>query len=49
LDLWADSNLYTNQGAMTKGTTQETVDGMSREKIDRIMSAVRTARDQRVF
>jgi group II intron reverse transcriptase/maturase len=46
LYLWAYSNLYTNQGAMTKGTTQETVDGMSLEKIDRIISAVRKERYQ---
>jgi retron-type reverse transcriptase len=39
------SHLYTNQGVMTKGTTQETVEGMSLEKLDRIISAVRNERD----
>ena len=32
LYLTAYGNLYRNQGAMTKGTTDETVDGMSLEK-----------------
>lgn len=33
-----------NDGAMTKGTTQETVDGMSLEKINRIIDDVRQER-----
>lgn len=41
LYLWAYSNLYSNRGALTKGTTEETVDGMSLEKIDRIIAAIR--------
>lgn len=41
LYLWAYSNLYSNRGTLTKGTTEETVDGMSLEKIDRIIAAIR--------
>ena len=37
LYLRAYGRLYSNQGAMTKGTTAETVDGMSLVKIDRII------------
>ena len=33
--LRAYTKLYKNDGAMTPGTTEETVDGMSFEKIDR--------------
>ena len=41
LYLRAYGRLYSNQGAMTKGTTAETVDGMSLEKIDRIIDELR--------
>lgn len=44
LYLTAYGNLYRNQGAMTKGTTDETVDGMSPDKIDRIIALVRYER-----
>ena len=44
LYLRAYGRLYSNQGAMTKGTTAETVDGMSLEKIDRIIDALRHER-----
>ena len=44
LYLRAYGRLYSNQGAMTKGTTAETVDGMSLEKIDRITDALRYER-----
>ncbi len=42
LYLAAYAKLYSNNGAMTKGTTEETVDGMSVQKIDRIIEALRT-------
>lgn len=42
LYLAAYAKLYSNSGAMTKGTTEETVDGMSVQKIDRIIEALRT-------
>ena len=44
LYLRAYGRLYSNQGAMTKGTTAETVDGMSLTKIDRIIDALRYER-----
>ena len=44
LYLTAYGNLYSNRGAMTKGTTDETVDGMSLDKIDRIITMVRDER-----
>ena len=44
LYLRAYDRLYSNQGAMTKGTTAETVDGMSLAKIDRIIDALRYER-----
>src|SRR4051812_20878483 len=37
-------NLYRNQGAMTKGSTEETVDGMSMRKIEGIIELVRYER-----
>lgn len=37
LYLMAYGKIYRNQGAMTPGTTNETVDGMSLEKIDKII------------
>ena len=44
LYLRAYSHLYPNQGAMTPGTTSETVDGMSLAKIDRIIDKLRHER-----
>src|SRR5512135_336194 len=40
----AYSKLYRNQGAMTPGTTRETVDGMSMAKIMSIIAAIRQER-----
>lgn len=39
--LRAYQNLYANNGAMTKGATQETVDGMSLIKIEKIINKLR--------
>jgi group II intron reverse transcriptase/maturase len=44
LFLTAYGNLYSNQGAMTKGTTPETVDGMSLAKINSIIEEIRHER-----
>ena len=44
LYLLAYGRIYSNQGAMTPGVTPETVDGMSMEKIDRIIDALRHER-----
>jgi retron-type reverse transcriptase len=44
LYLLAYGRIYSNQGAMTAGATQETVDGMSLGKIDRIIEAMRFER-----
>ena len=44
LYLRAYGRIYSNQGATTKGTTAETVDGMSLAKIDRIIDALRYER-----
>ena len=44
LYLRAYGRLYSNQGAMTKGTTAETVDGMSLAKIDDLIDALRYER-----
>lgn len=44
LYLRAYGRLYRNEGAMTRGVTLETVDGMSLEKIDRIIEALRFER-----
>ena len=44
LYLRAYGRLYSNQGATTKGTTAETVDGMSLAKIDRIIDELRYER-----
>jgi len=38
--------IYKNDGALTKGTTDETVDGMSQAKIDAIIEAIRFERFQ---
>jgi len=37
----AHGRIYSNQGAMTPGATQETADGMSMEKIETIIDAMR--------
>jgi group II intron reverse transcriptase/maturase len=44
LYLRAYARLYPNQGAMTPGVTPETVDGMARQKITRLIEAVRAER-----
>jgi group II intron reverse transcriptase/maturase len=44
LYLRAYARLYSNKGAMTKGTTSETVDGMSLGKIEKIIDALRHER-----
>jgi group II intron reverse transcriptase/maturase len=44
LYLIAYGKIYRNQGAMTQGTTQETVDSMSLAKIDTIINALRQER-----
>ncbi len=44
LYLWAYGRIYSNQGAMTRGTTAETVDGMSLAKIDRLIEELRYER-----
>src|SRR5438445_1194283 len=44
LYLRAYDRLYRNEGAMTRGSTQETVDGMSLEKIEALIRAVRFER-----
>jgi group II intron reverse transcriptase/maturase len=44
LYLLAYGRIYSNQGAMTPGPTQETADGMTMEKIDRIIDAMRNER-----
>ncbi len=44
LYLRAYARLYKNKGAMTKGTTDETVDGMSLAKIERLIDDVRHER-----
>src|SRR5256884_10019511 len=38
------ARIYKNAGAMTKGITEETVDGMSRERIAKIIEAIRYER-----
>ena len=39
--LRASTKLSKNEGAMTPGITEETVDGMSQEKIATIIEAIR--------
>lgn len=46
LYLQAYAKLYSNKGAMTPGSTDETVDGMSIEKIDNIIEAIKNERYQ---
>ena len=41
LYLRAYGRIHSNYGAMTKGMTEETVDGMSMQKIQRIIEALR--------
>lgn len=41
LYLTAYGNIYSNQGAMTPGATEETADGMSEEKIEHIIELMR--------
>src|SRR6266516_5328152 len=41
LYLLAYGRIYANKGAMTRGASQETVDGMSQAKIGRIIDAMR--------
>ncbi len=44
LYLLAYGNIYSNQGAMTPGVSEETADGMSEDKIDQIIEAMRHER-----
>jgi retron-type reverse transcriptase len=44
LYLTAYGNIYSNQGAMTPGTGEETADGMSEEKIEQIIGLMRHER-----
>ena len=44
LYLLAYGNIYSNQGAMTPGASQETADGMSEGKIDQIIELMRQER-----
>jgi retron-type reverse transcriptase len=44
LYLLAYGRIYSNDGAMTPGATQETVDGMSMGKVERIIDAMRHER-----
>src|SRR5919197_5662873 len=44
LYLLAYGNIYSNQGAMTPGASEETADGMSQDKIDQIIELMRFER-----
>src|SRR5450759_584547 len=44
LFLLAYGNIYSNQGAMTPGASEETADGMSEEKINQITGLMRNER-----
>jgi len=44
MSLRSYAKLYRNDGAMTPGTTEETVDGMSQDKIAKIIEAIRFER-----
>src|SRR6202167_52666 len=44
LYLLAYGNIYSNQGAMTPGASEETADGMSEKKIDQIIELMRHER-----
>src|SRR4029450_8549980 len=46
LYLLAYGRIYANQGAMTPGTSAETADGMSEDKIDQIIEAMRHERSR---
>jgi retron-type reverse transcriptase len=46
LYLRAYGKIYRNKGAMTPGVTEETADGISLEKVQRIIDALRTERFQ---
>jgi hypothetical protein len=46
LYLRAYGRLYRNEGAMTKGTTPETVDGMSQRKIEEVIELLKYERFQ---
>ena len=43
LYLLAYGNIYSNSGAMTPGASEETADGMSEEKIEQIVEAMRAS------
>ena len=43
LYLLAYGSIYSNQGAMTPGASEETADGMSEGKIDQIIELMRQA------
>ena len=45
LYLLAYGNIYSNQGAMTPGASEETADGMSEEKIEQIIGLMRQRED----
>lgn len=42
LYLTAYGKIYANQGAMTKGATDQTVDGMSMDRIDRLIEQLKS-------
>jgi retron-type reverse transcriptase len=44
LYLLAYGNIYSNQGAMTPGASEETADGMTEDKIDQITEQMRYER-----
>src|SRR5882757_6987123 len=44
LYLRAYARLYSNDGAMTKGTTEETADGMSLDKIKKVIDLIKQER-----
>ena len=44
LYLTAYGNLYANKGAMTVGATNQTVDGMSQDRIDRLIEQLKAER-----
>jgi group II intron reverse transcriptase/maturase len=44
LYLTAYGNIYSNQGAMTPGASEETADGMSEEKIEQVIGLMRSER-----
>src|ERR1700684_4151360 len=46
LYLLACGNIYSNQGAMTPGASEETADGMSEEKIGQITGLMRRGKER---